>query len=424
MGANLGRAEFLVNFSDLELDPVIIQAVEALNYQRPTVIQELAIPPALDGKDILASAATGTGKTAAFALPAVQHLLDFPRSPRQSGVRILILSPTRELAEQTYKVVKNIAEFAELSTAIITGGINYGKHKSISDGAVDLLVATPGRLLEYIDNETFDCRDIEWLVLDEADRMLDMGFTSMMERISDEAFNRKQTLLFSATLESPGVARFSRTVLKDPVEISAQSPRREKAKIHQWIHLADDRQHKMSLLLHWMQQEETAKVVVFVKTRERVDELSGQLISLGIQCCWLQGEMPQDKRQKAIKAFTTGFKNVLVATDVAARGLDVADVTHVINFDMPRTSDVYLHRIGRTGRAGKKGTAISLVEAHDMPVLAKIERFVGEKLARRVVEGLAPKHKEARIPLKKPKSKARKLVRKKQQQKRQKKLKK
>ncbi|WP_017444994.1 ATP-dependent RNA helicase SrmB [Gayadomonas joobiniege] len=413
-----------MNFAELELDQVILEAVDALGYEKPTVIQSLAIPPALEGKDILASAATGTGKTAAFVLPAVQHLLDFPRHKASNGVRILVLSPTRELAEQTYKVVKKIAEFTELSTAIITGGINYGKHKEISNGSVDILVATPGRLLEYIDNETFDCRDIEWLVLDEADRMLDMGFGAMMERISDEAFNRKQTLLFSATLASAGVTRFARTVLKDPVELNAQSPRREKAKIHQWIHLADDKSHKMSLLMHWLNQDDVTKTVVFVKTRERVNELSGQLTSLGIECCWLQGEMPQDKRQKAIKAFISGYKKVLVATDVAARGLDVADVSHVINFDMPRTADVYLHRIGRTGRAGKKGTAISLVEAHDMLVTAKIERFVGEKLPRRVVEGLAPKNKEAKIPLKKPKNKTRKLVRKKQQVKRQKKLKK
>ncbi|MER2490415.1 ATP-dependent RNA helicase SrmB [Catenovulum sediminis] len=403
-----------MNFADLDLDESLLAAIEKQNYTKPTVIQQLAIQPALEGKDILACAPTGTGKTAAFILPALQHLLDFPRK-RQNGVRILILSPTRELAEQTYKVSKQLSEFTETKTAIITGGINYGKHKEISDGCVDILVATPGRLLEYIDNETFDCRDIEWLVLDEADRMLDMGFTSMIERISDETANRQQSLLFSATLEGVGVERFAKNVLQEPVLVEADSPRREKAKIHQWIHLSDSRPHKISQLVHWLVKDDVKKAIVFVKTRERVAELSGQLATAQIPCCWLQGDMPQDRRQKAIKAFSSGHRNIMVATDVAARGLDVADITHVFNFDMPRTADIYVHRIGRTGRAGKKGTAISFVEAHDMEVVGKIERYIQEKLPRRVIEGLEPKHKEAKIPGKKPKKKVRKLDKKKLQ---------
>ncbi|EWH10985.1 ATP-dependent RNA helicase SrmB [Catenovulum agarivorans DS-2] len=410
-----------MNFADLELDQSLLTAIEQQGYARPTVIQTLAIEPALEGKDILASAPTGTGKTAAFVLPALQHILDFPRQRQNNGVRILILSPTRELAEQTFKVVRQLSQFTEVTSRLITGGINYGKHKEISEGSVDIVVATPGRLLEYIEDESFDCRDIEWLVLDEADRMLDMGFGPTMMRVSGEARWRKQSLLFSATLEGEGVERFAKQVLKDPVMVEADSPRREKAKIHQWIHLADSRPHKLELLVHWLAREEVTKSVVFVKTRERVAELSGQLTTAQLPCCWLQGEMPQDKRQKAIKAFSSGHKKILVATDVAARGLDVADVSHVFNFDMPRTADVYVHRIGRTGRAGKKGTAISLVEAHDMEILGKVERYIQEKLPRRVVEGLEPQNREAKIPSKKPKKKVRGLLKKKQQKAKQKK---
>ncbi|WAJ69171.1 ATP-dependent RNA helicase SrmB [Catenovulum adriaticum] len=402
-----------MNFSDLELDDVLLNAVEQQGYTKPTVIQQLAIPPALDGKDILASAATGTGKTAGFVLPALQHILDYPRG-RTNGVRILILSPTRELAEQTYKVAKQLSCFTEANCAIITGGINYGKHKDISDGLVDILVATPGRLLEYIENETFDCRDIEWLVLDEADRMLDMGFGQIIEKIGAETQWRKQTLLFSATLEGKGVESFANKFLTDPVLVEADSPRREKAKIIQWVHLSDDRTHKLSQLIHWLKADEVQKAIVFVKTRERVAELCGQLNTADLACAWLQGDMAQDKRQKAVKAFTSGYRNILVATDVAARGIDIDDVSHVFNFDMPRTADIYVHRIGRTGRAGKKGTAVSFIEAHDVAVLGKVERYVKEKLARRVIKGLEPKHKEAKIPTKKSKPKARKLVQKKQ----------
>ncbi|MCU4676885.1 ATP-dependent RNA helicase SrmB [Catenovulum sp. 2E275] len=404
-----------MNFSDLELDDVLLQAVEQAGYKKPTVIQQLAIPPALEGKDVLASAATGTGKTAGFVLPALQHLLDYPRNRAANGVRILILSPTRELAEQTYKVAKQLSAFTEFNCAIITGGINYGKHKDISQGKVDILVATPGRLMEYIEEESFDCREIEWLVLDEADRMLDMGFGKTIAKIGEEARWRKQTLLFSATLEGKGVDSFAAQFLTAPILVEAESPRREKAKIIQWVHLSDDRNHKLQQLIWWLKQEDVKKAIVFVKTRERVAELCGQLNSADLPCAWLQGEMAQDKRQKAVKAFVSGYRNILVATDVAARGIDIDDVSHVFNYDMPRTADIYVHRIGRTGRAGKKGTAISFIEAHDVAVLGKVERYIKEKLVRRVIEGLEPKNKEARIPSKKAKPKTRKLLHKKQQ---------
>jgi len=358
----------------------------------------------MTGKDVLASAPTGTGKTAAFLLPAAQHLLDYPR--RGSGFpRVLILSPTRELAIQTHEQCEKLTALTDIKSAVITGGVNYGSHKEVLTGNTDILVATPGRLMEYIESEQFDSREIEILILDEADRMLAMGFAETINRIVGEARWRKQTMLFSATLEGAAVVRFSRELLNDPVFLEANPSRKEKAKIHQWMHLADDKEHKYALLLNILQQEEVERALVFANKRETVQYLSGKLYADNMPCVWLEGKMQQDKRNTSVERLRNGTVNVLVATDVAERGLDIDDITHVINFDMPRTADIYLHRIGRTGRAGNKGTAISLVEAHDMTVIGKIERYIKERLPRRVIETLRPKYKEARVAVKKAKVK-------------------
>ena len=387
-------------FEQLELDDDLIHAVTDLGYKEPTSIQSLVIPQAMNGKDILASAPTGTGKTAAFLLPACQFLLDYPR--RQPGsTRILILTPTRELALQIFEQAKAISKYVpHITCGVITGGINYGTDHDLLDQNLDILVATPGRLFDHIEKESFDCRDIECLILDEADRMLDMGFSPIVNQIAAEARWRKQTMLFSATLEGNGIARFSDELLNDPVELEADSSRKEKGIIHQWIHLADNANHKLELLIHVLNtQVETA--IVFVKTRERLATLVGQLQSVDIDCVWLQGEMPQDKRNTAMERFRTGDVKILIATDVAARGIDVENISHVINYDMPRTADTYVHRIGRTGRAGNKGTAISIVEAHDIGIVPKIERYTEQVLKRRVIAALRPANKESKPPAKK-----------------------
>jgi ATP-dependent RNA helicase SrmB len=393
-------------FSQLDLDPSLCHALEDMDYSQPTSIQELVIPPAMEGKDILASAPTGTGKTAAFLLPVCQYMLDFPfrASDTLGTCRVLILTPTRELANQVYEQALLITKFTDLVCGVITGGINYGTDTDTLAKKLDILVATPGRLYEHIENEKFKCEYVESLILDEADRMLDMGFSTVVNQIALEASERKQSMLFSATLEGAGIARFARDILKDPVSLEANPSRKEQGEIHQWMYNADDNKHKLALLIHILKnQVETA--IVFVKTRERLASLIGQLNSAGITCCWLQGEMPQDKRMEAMARFKNGDVKVLVATDVAARGIDVADVSHVINYDMPRTADIYLHRIGRTGRAGKKGTAISLVEAHDIGMVPKVERYTEQKIARRVIEELRPKNKEPKAPVKKKKPK-------------------
>lgn len=380
------------NFAELELDNNLLEAIEEMGYSRPTQIQAEAIPHALDGRDILASAPTGTGKTAAFVLPALQYLQDFPR--RKPGpARVLILTPTRELAMQVANQARALAKNTNLNIFTITGGVQYEEHADILKKTQDIVVATPGRLMEYINAERFDCRAIEWLILDEADRMLDMGFGPTVDRLSSECRWRKQTLLFSATLEGRGVEGFTADLLTNPAEIDAEPSRRERKKIAQWYHRADDMEHKLALLKTIL-TEQAQRSIIFLKTRERLADLRGELEKAQIPCAWIQGEMPQDRRNNAIARFRDGTVNVLLATDVAARGIDLPDVSHVINFDLPRSADVYLHRIGRTARAGKKGNAVSLVEAHDQPMMDRVARYVKEEIKERFIKELRPKHKK------------------------------
>lgn len=379
----------VTTFSELELDESLLEALQDKGFTRPTAIQAAAIPPALDGRDVLGSAPTGTGKTAAYLLPALQHLLDFPR--KKSGPpRILILTPTRELAMQVADHARELAKHTHLDIATITGGVAYMNHAEVFSENQDIVVATTGRLLQYIKEENFDCRAVETLILDEADRMLDMGFAQDIEHIAGETRWRKQTLLFRQRWKAmrfrtlPSVCwKIRWKFLPIPPPVSA--------KIHQWYYRADDLEHKTALLVHLLKQPEATRSIVFVRKRERVHELANRLREAGINNCYLEGEMVQGKRNEAIKRLTEGRVNVLVATDVAARGIDIPDVSHVFNFDMPRSGDTYLHRIGRTARAGRKGTAISLVEAHDHLLLGKVGRYIEEPIKARVIDELRPK---------------------------------
>ncbi|MEY4474960.1 MAG: hypothetical protein RL248_727 [Pseudomonadota bacterium] len=382
----------VTNFSELDLDERLINALGDKGYERPTVIQSAAIPPAMDGRDILGSAPTGTGKTAAFLLPALQHLLDFPR--KKSGPpRVLILTPTRELAMQVAEQARELAKHTQLDIATITGGVAYMNHAEVFSENQDIVVATTGRLLQYIKEENFDCRAVETLILDEADRMLDMGFAQDIETISAETRWRKQTLLFSATLEGEAIREFAERILNEPIELEADPSRRERKKILQRYYRADNIEHKTALLVHLLKQPEVQKSIIFVRTREKVHQLVSWLREAGINAWFLEGEMVQAKRTEAVIRLSDGRVNVLVATDIASRGLDIDDISHVFNFDLPLTSDVYLHRIGRTGRAGRKGVAISLVEAHDHVLLGKIGRYLNEPLKHRVIDELRPTSK-------------------------------
>ncbi|WP_083238478.1 ATP-dependent RNA helicase SrmB [Salinivibrio sp. SS3] len=389
------------SFAELELDPELLSALDDMGYQRPTLIQSEVIPHGMDGRDILASAPTGTGKTAAFLLPMLQHLLDFPRQKPGPG-RVLVLTPTRELAIQVADEARALAKNTSLKIFTITGGISYQEHAEQLGKTQDIVVATPGRLMEYIEAERFDCRAVECLILDEADRMLDMGFANAVNRLSDECQRRRQTMLFSATLEGRGVAGFTEDLLDNPELVDVTPPRRERKKITQWYHRCDDLDHKRALLKAIV-SEQAERAIVFIKTRERLAELRDYMQSQKLDCAWIQGEMQQAKRNNAINRFSEGKVKVLLATDVAARGIDVPDITHVINYDLPRTADVYLHRIGRTARAGKKGSAISLVEAHDQPMMDRITRYMDEEIKERTIDGLKPKHKKAEHKKKKKK---------------------
>ncbi|MEQ5112874.1 ATP-dependent RNA helicase SrmB [Providencia vermicola] len=404
-------------FSELDLDESLIDALSDKGYQRPTAIQAAAIPAAMDGRDVLGSAPTGTGKTAAFLLPAIQHLLDFPR--KKSGPpRVLIVTPTRELAMQVADQAKELCAHNHLDIATITGGVAYMNHAEIFSENQDIVVATTGRLLQYIKEENFDCRAVEILILDEADRMLDMGFANDIETIAGETRWRKQTMLFSATLEGEAIRDFAERLLEDPVEIDADPSRRERKKIQQFHYRADTVEHKTALLCHLLKQEEVTKAIVFVRKRERLRELVQWLREAGIEPCYLEGEMPQAKRNEAVRRLVDGQVKVLVATDVASRGLDIDNVSHVFNFDLPRTADVYLHRIGRTGRAGRKGTAISLVEAHDFPLLGKITRYIEDPIKVRVIDALRPTTKApSEAMLNKPKPSKKVLAKRKEKKK-------
>ncbi|MDC2825500.1 ATP-dependent RNA helicase SrmB [Rodentibacter pneumotropicus] len=379
-------------FEQFDLSPELLQAIEKKGYSRPTAIQLNAIPAAMEARDVLGSAPTGTGKTVAFLLPALQHLLDYPR--RKPGPpRVLVLTPTRELAMQVAQQAEELAQFTHLNIATITGGVAYQNHGEVFNTNQDLVVATPGRLLQYIQEENFDCRSVEILIFDEADRMLQMGFGKDAEKIAAETRWRKQTLLFSATLEGELLVDFAERLLNDPVKVDAEASRRERKKINQWYYHADSYEHKVKLLARFIETENVDRGIVFVRRREEVRELAEILRKRGIRSTYLEGEMAQTQRNNAIDKLKSDVVTVLVATDVAARGIDIDDVSHVMNFDLPYSADTYLHRIGRTARAGKKGTAVSFVEAHDYKLLGKIKRYMEEILKARVLEGLEPRTK-------------------------------
>lgn len=415
-------------FDDFDLAPALLKALAKKGYTRPTAIQQETIPAAMEERDVLGSAPTGTGKTAAFLLPAIQHLLDYPR--RKPGApRVLVLTPTRELAMQVAEQAEELSAFTNLSIATITGGVAYQNHGEVFNKNQDIVVATPGRLLQYIKEENFDCRSVEILIFDEADRMLQMGFGQDAEKIAAETRWRKQTLLFSATLEGELLVDFAGRLLTDPVEIDAEPSRRERKKIQQWFYHADSNEHKIKLLARFIEEEKVSRGIVFVRRREDVRELSEILRKRGIRSTYLEGEMAQTQRNNAIDKLKNGIVTVLVATDVAARGIDIEDVSHVMNFDLPYSADTYLHRIGRTARAGKKGVAVSFVEAHDYKLLGKIKRYTEELLKARVIEGLeprtkAPKDGEVKTVTKKQKAriKAKRDEKQKQEQKKKTKL--
>lgn len=373
-------------FADFALHDRLLKAIEELSFTTPTPVQAAAIPPAMEGRDLRVTARTGSGKTAAFVLPLLHKLLQ--NAGKRVAIRSLILLPTRELAQQTLKEVERFSAFTFLKSGIVTGGENFKEQAALLRKVPDVLIATPGRMIEHLDAGNLDLKDVEVLVLDEADRMLDMGFADDVLRLADEAANRTQTLLFSATTGGAALRDVVTKVLREPVRLHLDSVGELNDEVQQQIITADDAGHK-ERITQWLLTHETfQKAIVFCNTRAQADRLYGHLVAGDFKAFVLHGDKDQKDRKQAIERFRQGSNRVLVATDVAARGLDIEGLDLVINFDMPHSGDEYVHRIGRTGRAGSAGTAVSLICHTDWNLMSSIERYLKQRFERRVIKEL------------------------------------
>ena len=380
-----------MSFQSLNLNPAIVQALTASGYTEPTPVQAKAIPDAIAGHDLMCSAPTGTGKTAAFVLPALQRLA-IPAKPGR-GPRVLVLTPTRELALQVTSAVEKYSKFmSRVRTGTVLGGMPYPKQRKLLESPLDILVATPGRLIDFIDQGRVDFSRLELLVLDEADRMLDMGFIKPVERIAGAMPAGRQTLLFSATLDG-NIATLAKRLLKNPKLIECEATKENHDNIEQRLHYVDDGSHKHRILDHLLRDVGLTQAIVFTATKHGADRLAEKLNDGGHTAAALHGNMNQSQRNRTLARMRSGNVRVLVATDVAARGLDVASITHVINYDLPKVAEDYVHRIGRTGRAGNSGIAISFAAPDEGQQLKQIERYTGNQIERHVIAGMEPKVK-------------------------------
>lgn len=389
-----------ITFKELKLNPSILKALTARNYTHPTPIQALSIPEILAGKDLVASAQTGTGKTAAFVLPALQLLSD--QATPQKKPRVLILTPTRELAAQITDAAAAYGKFLQFNIISLVGGMGYPQQIKQLSRQVDIIVATPGRLMDHMERGRVDLSKIEMLVLDEADRMLDMGFIDDVRTIAKATSASRQTLLFSATVNSQ-LSKIIKTLLKDPATIDFSHEAMAPDRITQTVYWADSIQHKTKLLEHLLQSENIFKAIIFTATKRHADQLAEDLREDGFQAAALHGDLKQAARNRTVEQLRRGKIQYVVATDVAARGIDISDLTHVINYDLPKFSEDYVHRIGRTGRAGKTGIAISFALHSERINLQKIERYLSQKVTEAVIPGLEPSKKHsASAPPKRP----------------------
>lgn len=380
-----------IKFADLNLDKNILSAVRSEGYESPTPIQAQAIPFALEGRDIMASAQTGSGKTAAFLLPTLQRLTKRSEKPGK-GPRALVLTPTRELAAQ---VEKNALAYAKnmrwFRTVSIVGGASFGYQTRALSKPVDLIVATPGRLMDLMQSGKVDFARLEVLILDEADRMLDMGFIDDIETIVEATPIDRQTLLFSATWDG-AVGKLARKLTKNPEIIEVERVD-DQGKIEEQLLYCDDMRHKNRLLDHILRDANIDQCVIFTSTKAMTEVIADDLYEKGFAANCLHGDMPQGWRNRTLMDLRKGRCKILVATDVAARGIDVPTITHVINYDLPKQAEDYVHRIGRTGRAGRTGIAITFAEVNEYVKVHKIEKYIDRKLTEVTVEGMEPTRK-------------------------------
>jgi superfamily II DNA/RNA helicase len=381
-----------LKFQDINLHPLILKALKESKYETATSIQEKAIPTILDGLDILASAHTGTGKTAAFLLPALNMLTNSKNTSKNP--KVLILVPTRELANQVYTQALKYSKYLNnIKTACIYGGIPYYQQQQILSKKYDILIATPGRLLDQIDRKKIFLTDISLFILDEADRMLDMGFIQDVKKIAGKLPTKRQTLLFSATLKN-SILSLVKNLLNNPITIKTNDNLVNSNNIKHFLYKADDLNHKLKLLNHFLEDETLSKALIFTSTKSFSETLCKKLKENDHKIDYLHGDIPQRKRERIIASFSQNKSKHLIATDVAARGIDIKNITHVINFDIPMCAEDYIHRIGRTGRASETGIAYSFSLSKDFKKVSEIEKLLNKKIDRATIQGLEPKQKE------------------------------
>lgn len=386
--SEIRRMYFYMTFENLQLVSPILKAINQCGYNEPTQIQAEAIPKALAGRDLLASAQTGTGKTAAFVLPMLQRLSASSKG-RNRSARALVLTPTRELAVQITQAARTYGKYLRVRCTTIFGGMPFREQIKALSQAPDIIIATPGRLLDHMDHGRIDLSHLEIFVLDEADRMLDMGFIDDVKRISAGVPDDCQTLLFAATIGS-ATAKLAQGLMEDPERIQITPEKITHEAIEQRLHLADNLQHKNRLLKRLCADSSVTKAIIFSATKSGADSLAHNLSEQGYPAAALHGDMTQNARNRTVLRMRHGKIRLLVATDVAARGLDVTGISHVINFDLPRFAEDYVHRIGRTGRAGESGIAISFALRSEFQYLARIERYMGQNLSVQTIPGLEP----------------------------------
>jgi ATP-dependent RNA helicase RhlE len=371
-----------MTFQRFELSEPILRAVEGKGYTTPTPVQCEAIPPILAGRDLFACAQTGTGKTAAFALPILQRLLQnqHGKGSNQRGIRALVLSPTRELAAQIAQSFQAYGRYTGIRSTVVFGGVSQQPQVQALQQGAAVLVATPGRLLDLINQGFVDLSRIELFVLDEADRMLDMGFLPDVQRVIARLCTRRQTLLFSATLPET-VERFAEAILCDPLRIRVEPAKETTQLIHQSVFFVA-RQRKPQLLAEFLSSRTVTRAIVFTRTKRGADRVAQALNGAGLRAAALHGDKTQAMRQRTLADFRSNRTPILVATDIAARGIDVAGISHVLNYDLPREAETYVHRIGRTGRAGAEGCAVSFCDQDETPHLEAIQRLIRTKLSK------------------------------------------
>jgi len=375
------RSSVLSQFSEFHLDPALARGIADLGFSTPTPIQAAALPPGLAGRDVLACAMTGSGKTAAFVLPILQRLISRPGA----GPRALVLTPTRELAAQVHEHLEALGRHTRVRSVAVFGGVSAGPQERALRNGVQVVVATPGRLLDHMQHPWLSFDRLEVLVLDEADRMLDMGFLPDIRRVLAALPKKRQSLLFSATIPAP-IAELSRQLLHDPVRIDVERPSAPPTLITQAV-LPVAEQLKPLLLVELLRRGDIRTALVFTRTKHRANRLADKLSRAGIVCDRIHGNRSQRQREAALADFKNGRLQVLVATDIAARGIDVHELPHVVNFDVPVQPDDYIHRVGRTARSGATGDALTFVSPAEGPQLAAIERALGRRLDRRRLTG-------------------------------------